>query len=106
MIFTAVQASQLQHDGEMLICRPLFRRDGRPIAYRVGQTVPIQPGRFQTHTFHAVIAEMRPTTVGALRAGEGSGVDWKMPDEWGDGMEVFDMRLVVHRSRCRTCRHA
>ena len=87
----------------MLICRPLFRRDGRPVAYRVGQTVPIQPGRFKPHAFHAVITEMRPTTIGALRAGEGSGVDWQMPDEWADAMEGFDMHLVVRRQRCRAC---
>lgn len=101
MIFTAEQAEILQREREMIICRPLFRRNGTPVHYEVGQIVAIQPGRFKPHTFHAVIGAMEPRTAGELR--RDPDCEWTLPAEWGDDLELFDIQLLALDERCPRC---
>lgn len=83
--------------GEALDCRPLYRRNGQAMRYEVGQVHAIQPGRFQPHVAHARIVSMEPATAGELRAREDQA--WEIPDDWGDGLEVYVMRLKLEGRR-------
>lgn len=90
MICTKDQVAGLMSRDIDTLVRPLFRRNGQPIAYRRGQFVSIQRGRFAKHIFHMRILDMREATVGELRAQKG---EWDLPSDWSDGMPVVVMRM-------------
>ena len=100
MIFRAEWVHDLIKVGAVWDCRPVYRRNGQAMAYKVGAIHPVQPGRFRPHVCHARIESMTPTSVGELRARADE--TWELPAAWADDLEVQVMvlRFVGRRECC------
>ena len=97
MILKRDWVADLIRTGEAWDCRPVFRRNGQPMGYKLDGVYPVQPGRFQPHVVHVRIIDMEPTTPGTLRLLEEEG--WQLPDDWPDDMPVQVMLLRVEPRR-------
>ena len=99
MICRAEEAYELMDGRAEWTARPIFRRNGQPMGYRVGGVYAVQPGRFQPHIGHIEIMNLEPSTAGALRATD----EWELPDAWADNLELAVMRVRPGAS-CLSCR--
>lgn len=99
MIFQAEDAYALVEGRQSLTCRPVFRRNGLPIGYRVGGIYPVQPGRYQAHVGHIEVLEMSTSSAGELRLTD----DWNLPSDWVDELPLAVMR-VQPAPLCERCK--
>jgi hypothetical protein len=100
VICTVRQVEAIRAGEISALLRPVYRRNGSEMQYRVGGVYPIQPGRFQPHVLHVEVWSMAVFTVGALRQ-NAPGL-YELPDDWPDSMvvAVLDIETAPPCVRC------